>query len=141
MEKRNKVIYWIATGLFSALMIFSPVMYVIQNEMTREMFTSLGYPTYIIYPLAIAKLLGITAILTKKSTVLKEWAYAGFFFELLLASMAHFSVGDGGFVAPLVAIALLLTSRLYDPKVFGSQSSEARGFEHKPASSFAGEVG
>ena len=118
-EKRDKTIYWIATGLLSALMTMNVVVYFVMNEMVSETFVSLGFPSYIVYPLAVAKLLGITAILTKKSKLLKEWAYAGFFFNFVLASSAHLMAGDGEFVPALVAMALLLVSRIYDSKVFG----------------------
>ena len=74
METRNKVIYWIATGLLSAFMLMNALMYVFQNQMVSDMFISLGYPTYIIYLLAVAKVLGIAAILTRRSMLLKEWA-------------------------------------------------------------------
>lgn len=119
MEKRNKIIYWVSTGLLSAMMGMGAIMYFLQNEMVCEMFVSLGYPAHLVYPLAIAKLLGIVAILTKKSHTLKEWAYAGFFFDLVLATMAHLQAGDGGFVSPLVALAILMISLFYDRKVFG----------------------
>lgn len=75
--KTNKVIYWISTGLLSLLMLMSGGMYIFNNEMAREAITNLGYPAYVIYPLAIAKILGVVAILTRKSKVLLEWAYAG----------------------------------------------------------------
>ena len=117
MEKRNKIIYWVATGLFAAFMLMNAVVYVVQNEMVSEMFTSLGYPDYIIYPLAFVKVLGIIAIVTRRSALLKEWAYAGFFFDFVLAAMGHLYVGDGGFVAPLVAIVILLVSRYYEGKI------------------------
>ena len=120
MERRNKIIYWIATGLLSAMMLMNVVMYVVQNEMVTDMFDSLGYPNFIVYPLAIAKLLGIIAILTKRSDLLKEWAYAGFFFVFALAASGHLYVQDGGFVAPLVAAVLLLVSRIFEPRVFGT---------------------
>ena len=120
MEKRNKIIYWVVTVLFAAFMLMNAVVYVVQNEMVSEMFTSLGYPAFVIYPLALAKVLGIIAIVTRRSAVLKEWAYAGFFFDFVLAAMGHLYAGDGGFVAPLIAIVLLLVSRFYDSKVFGS---------------------
>ncbi len=117
--KRDKTIYWIVTGLFAAFMIMNVVVYLLMNEMVSDMFASLGYPTYIVYPLAVAKLLGIVAILTKQSELLKEWAYAGFFFDFVLAFAAHFMVGDGGVFGPLAAMVLLLVSRIYDWKVFG----------------------
>ena len=64
-------------------------MYIFNYEMVETMFTSFGYPTYIIYPLAGAKLLGLFAIWNPKFNVLKEWAYAGFFFDAVLASGSH----------------------------------------------------
>lgn len=119
VEKRDKAIYWIAIGLLSALMIMNAVMYVMANDMVSETFVRLGYPAFIIYPLALAKILGIVAILTRKSKLLKEWAYAGFFFDFVLASSAHMVAGDGEFAPALVAIILVLVARMYDQKVFG----------------------
>jgi hypothetical protein len=116
--KGNKVIYWGATGLLSAMMLMAAGMYFFNHEMVAELFASLGYPTYIIYPLAVAKILGITAILTKKCKTLKEWAYAGFFYDLVLALSAHLMVGDGEFAGALVALVLLMVSYHYDKKVF-----------------------
>lgn len=78
--------------------------------MVRETFTSLGFPTYIIYPLAIAKILGLIAIWTGRSRTLKEWAYAGFFFDFVLAASAHLQIADGDHMAALIAIVLLLVS-------------------------------
>jgi len=118
MEKWNKIIYWLSTGLLSLMMLMSASMYVIQYEMVSETFVRLGYPVFIIYPLAIAKVLGILAILSRKSKFLKEWAYAGFFFDFTLASSAHLYVGDGEFVPALVAILLLIVSYQFDKKVF-----------------------
>lgn len=110
MEKRNKIIYLIATVLLSANMLLSAGMYVFKNEMVVEMFTALSYPPYIIYPLAIAKILGLIAIWSNKSRMLKEWAYAGFVFELLLAVSAHINAGDGGSAGAVVALILVSVS-------------------------------
>ena len=87
--------------------------------MVGQTFARLGYPMYLVYPLAIAKALGIIAIISKKSAILKDWAYAGFFFDLVLAFFAHFMVGDGDFFPPVVGIVFLIVSRIYDHKVFG----------------------
>ncbi|MEM7180205.1 MAG: DoxX family protein [Spirochaetota bacterium] len=116
--KRDKIIYWVVTGVFCAMMLFAAIMYFAQNPMVREEFTKLGFPTYIIYPLAIAKILGVIAILSKKSKLLKEWAYAGFFYDFILASSAHWNANDGEFAPPLVIMCLLLISRFYETKVF-----------------------
>jgi hypothetical protein len=118
MEKRNKIIYWIATGLLSALMLMSASMYVFNYEMVSQTFVNLGFPVYIIYPLAAAKVLGLIAILSRKSNFLKEWAYAGFFFDFVLALSAHWVVNDGEFVPAFAAIVLLIVSYRYDKKAF-----------------------
>ena len=118
MEKRDRVIYWVVTGLLSLMMVLVAVTYFTQYEMVSETFTRLGFPNYLIYPLAIAKLLGIAAILTRKSECLKELAYAGFFFNFLLALSAHFNVGDGELAPSAIAILLLLSSRFFGKKVF-----------------------
>jgi hypothetical protein len=110
MEKRNRIIYLIATVLLSANMLLSAGMYVFKNEMVVGMFTALSYPPYIIYPLAIAKILGLIAIWSNKSRTLKEWAYAGFVFELLLAVSAHINAGDGGSAGAVVALILVSVS-------------------------------
>lgn len=116
--KTNKIIYWISTGLLSAMMIMSAFMYIFTNVEVSTVFVSLGFPTYIIYPLAILKLLGITAILSRKSFLLKEWAYAGFFFDFVLALSAHYIAADGEFIPAIAAIGFLLISYIYQRKVF-----------------------
>ena len=117
-NKKNKIMYWVSTGLLSALMIFSAVMYVFNHDMVGETFTRLGFPTYVIYPLAAAKILGLIAIWTRKSRLVAEWAYAGFFFNFLLAISSHVMANDGEFVPASVALVLLLLSYIYSKKVF-----------------------
>ena len=123
--KTNKIIYWVATGLLSAQMLFSATMYFFNHDYVKEAFTNFNYPTYIIYPMAILKILGIVAIITKKSTILKEWAYAGFFFEFVLAIAAHLNAGDGQQGGAIVALVLLATSYYFDKKVFGGLATLA----------------
>lgn len=117
--KANKIVFWIATGLLSLMMLMSAVyMYIINHEtIAVPNFESLGFPTWIIYPLAIAKILGVIAITTRKSNKLKEWAYAGFFFNFLLAAVAHIKVGDGEFAPALVALVLLIVSYIFGEKM------------------------
>lgn len=116
-QKRNRIIYYIAIGLLTALVLLSAGMYFFNHEMVAETFSKLGYPTYIIYPLAIAKILGLIAIWSKKSDTLKEWAYAGFFFDFVLALAAHLYIKDGEFGGALVAIILLLVSYVFEKKL------------------------
>jgi hypothetical protein len=108
--KKVKLIYWISTGLLSALAVMSAGMYIFNNAEISKLFEGLGYPIYIIYPLAIAKILGVIAIWASKNKSLKEWAYAGFFFDFLLAFSAHIMANDGEFAGALIAMVLLLTS-------------------------------
>lgn len=121
--RTNKTIYWISTGLLSLMMLMSVSMYFFNHAEVSETFTKLGYPTYIIYPLAIAKLLGLVAIWTNKIKALKDWAYAGFFFDFILAFGAHFMIKDGGHMPALVALVLLLVSYWYSKKLHGEYAS------------------
>ena len=117
LEKRNKIIYWSATTLLGLLMLMGVTMYFLTYDEVTEAFIRLGYPTYLIYPLAIVKVLGMTAIISNKSAILKEWAYAGFFFNLTLALTAHLNVGDGEFPGALLAMTLLSISYIFHRKL------------------------
>jgi len=92
---KMKIAYWIFTVMMCALFIFSAQMYLRNPEMIQGYFESKGFAPWIVIPLAIAKLLGVVAILTDKSSLLREWAYAGFFFDLVLATAAHHYAGHG----------------------------------------------
>ena len=115
--KRNKIIFYVATGLLTLLMLFSISMYVFNHEEMSGMFESFGYPTYIIYPYAAAKLLGLFAIWNPNFKVLKEWAYAGFFFAFILAFFAHFMIGDGEQMGAVMAMTLLTVSYYFSKKI------------------------
>ncbi len=77
--KTKTVIYWIATILLSIIFLYSAQMYIFNTEMIQGFFEQFNYPTYIVWPLAILKILGVIMILWRKSKWLTEWAYAGFF--------------------------------------------------------------
>lgn len=116
-DKTTRILYWLVTIPFVAMMLFAAFNYFFKHELIVDVFTRLGFPTYIIYPLAMAKLLGIIAILTNRSRTLKEWAYAGFFFNLLLALSAHLNAGDGQFAPALICLVLLTASYILDKKL------------------------
>lgn len=84
--KKTKLLYWIITGLFSAFMLFSAVPDILVMPEAVTFLAHLGYPKYIVPFLGVAKLLGIIAILIPGFPRLKEWAYAGLFFDLLGAT-------------------------------------------------------
>lgn len=102
--------YYASTFLLTIFMLFSAGMSIFNNAGVVEEFTQLGYPTYIIYPLAIAKILGLIAIWSNYSRTLKEWAYAGFLYDFTLALSAHINAGDGELAGPIIALALLAAS-------------------------------
>ncbi|WP_104733904.1 DoxX family protein [Hanstruepera ponticola] len=114
--KRNKIIFYISTGLLTALMLFSVSMYLFNHDEVANMFTNFGYPTYIIYPYAVAKLLGLFAIWNPNFKTIKEWAYAGFFFAFILAFFAHYMIEDGEQTGALVALILLVVSYVFNKK-------------------------
>ena len=118
--KTNKIIYWVSTGLLSAMLLMSAGMYVFNNEMIQEMFTAFGYPVYLIYPLAAAKFSAIIVLLTQKQSKIKEWAYSALFFEFILAFFAHFMIGDGEQMGAVMAMTLLVVSYIFGRKAFNN---------------------
>jgi len=115
--KRDKIIFYIATGLLSVLILFSVSMYFFKHEDIVGAFTSFGYPTYLIYPYAVLKLIGLFTLWSPNFTTIKEWAYAGFFFAFILAFFAHYMIGDGEQGGALVAFILLLISYIFNKKI------------------------
>lgn len=85
--------------------------------MIANEFTKLGFPLYIIYPLAIAKIIGIIALWVIKCSGMKQWAYAGFFFNFILALSAHINIKDEKYLPAIIALVLLLTSNWFDRKL------------------------
>lgn len=119
LAKRHQVIYWIATGFISFMFFAGAMMYFFNYTMAHQFFTNLGFPTWIIYPLGILKVLGVVAVLSKKSTLLKELAYAGFLYDAVLAVTAHLVVSDGQYLHGMAVIIATIISWIYDRKVFG----------------------
>jgi len=116
-NKKIKLIYWGATGLLTLIMLMSVGMYFAQHDTMVESFSKLRFPSYLIYPLAVAKILGIVAIWTNKSDTLREWAYAGFFYVSLFAMTAHVSANDGEFPPALISMILVLISNVSGKKM------------------------
>ena len=105
-----KAAYWLTTVGVCAIMTFSASMYIAKTETIRSAFESLGYPSYIVIPLAILKILGILMILWRGIPWLTEWAYAGFFFDAVLAFIAHIKAEDGAFLMALLATIFTVVS-------------------------------
>ena len=113
----HKITFYISTGLLTALMLFSASMYFFNTAVIEAEFIKLGFPIYIVYPLGIAKILGLIVIWFINNSSLKEWAYAGFFFNITLAFSAHFLINDGEHMGAVIALALLTTSYIFYKKI------------------------
>ena len=114
----KKVLYWAATGVMCLIFLYSAYNYFFNYEMITGFFQSLGFPIWLVYPLAILKVLGVVAVLSRKSPMLKEWAYAGFFFDAAMALTAHKLAEDGAGMFAIIALVATIVSRFMEPKVF-----------------------
>jgi len=103
-SKRNSIIFWISTGLFTAFMLMSTIPNILSTEEWLEIFRQLGYPAYMLPFLGVAKLLGLIAIVVPGFPRLKEWAYAGLFFDL--AGAVYSGLAVGGF-DPLMLVMII----------------------------------
>jgi hypothetical protein len=112
MTKRNKIIYWIATIWLALGMVSTGIVQLLKVEKEADMMTHLGYPVYLLTILGIWKLLGVVTVLMPKLPLLKEWAYAGFFFAMSGAVFSHLASGDGGkdFFGPTLLLVLTIVS-------------------------------
>ncbi|MGV3685944.1 MAG: DoxX family protein [Daejeonella sp.] len=105
-DRTGKIIYWIATVWLSLGMTSTGVVQLMKMKEEVTMMERLGYPVYLLTILGIWKLLGVITVLIPKFPIVKEWAYAGFFFTASGAVFSHLAVGDG--VAELFGPVLLL---------------------------------
>ena len=121
MKDKDLIIYRVVTVLFTLLMLGGVSQYIFAHEMVVGMFEQLKFPAYLIYPMATAKTLGVIAIWANKSKMLKEWAYAGFVFNLLLAISAHINMNDGQFMGATVGLILVIVSYIYNKKVYAER--------------------
>lgn len=94
MTKRNKIIYWISTVWLALGMVSTGIVQIIQMDEEVQKMNTLGYPAYFLIIIGIWKLLGVVAILVPRYPLVKEWAYAGFFFLMTGALFTHIAVGD-----------------------------------------------
>ena len=121
----------VTTGLFAVLIAISGVLYLVGPPPIVAAIRNLGYPDYVRPLLGIAKLLGAGALILPRSRTLREWAYAGFTFDLLAAIASHALSGEAAHAGPAVfALALLAASyslrRRSQPFSVGGMSSSTR---------------
>lgn len=116
-QKRNKIIYWIFTLWMALGMVSTAIVQLMKNKDELANFTNLGYPAYPMIILGIWKLLGVIAVLVPKRPLLKEWAYAGFFFVMSGALISHIIIGDtaGRTFPALLLLVLVIISWYFRP--------------------------
>ena len=107
MSKARKIAYWFFTLWLSLGMASTGIVQLIKPAEEVEKITHLGYPVYFLTILGIWKLLGVLAVLAPKMSLLKEWAYAGFFFTMSGAAISHIVLRDP--VTEILPSLLLLT--------------------------------
>ncbi len=116
-SKRNTIIYWIFTLWFSLGMLSAGIVQLLQTDVEVDMMTRLGYPAYFLTILGVWKILGVIALLIPGYPLLKEWAYAGFFFTLSGALFSHIASGDAvtDMIPAVLLIVLMLLSWYFRP--------------------------
>lgn len=110
--KTNKIIYWTSTGLMSAMMLMSGIMYFIAPEV-KEGMIHLGFPDFFRIELGTAKIIAaFLLILPMIPARIKEWAYAGLGIVFISAILAHINAGDSAdkLGGPIFACILLVAS-------------------------------
>ena len=109
MTKSKKISYWIATVWLSLGMLSTGIVQLIQMPAEVQKMAILGYPPYLLQLIGAWKILGVLTILWPKMPLLKEWAYAGFFFTMSGALVSHFAVNDPAIEYFGPSLLLLLT--------------------------------
>ncbi|HWV30266.1 MAG TPA: DoxX family protein [Dyadobacter sp.] len=117
MEKRNRIIYWIFTAWLALGMTSTGIVQLMKMKEEVDMFARLGYPEYLLTIIGVWKILGVIAVLIPKFPLLKEWAYAGFFFCMSGAIVSHIALGDpiGEVAPPLLLLVLTIISWYFRP--------------------------
>ncbi len=118
MSKKIIIIYWIATLWLALGMVSTGIVQIIKMEEEVLNFNKLGYPTYLMTIIGIAKILGVISILSPKFPILKEWAYAGFTFTMSGAIISHIVVQDEltSLFGPTLLLVLTFISMHFRPE-------------------------
>jgi hypothetical protein len=112
--KKTNIFYWVFTGLLAFLMLGSSIPDIISHPLAvKGMHEELGYPVYFIPFIGVAKFLGVVAILTPGFHRLKEWAYAGFAFDLIGATYSIFMIGKPDWIFNILPLVLLTASYVF----------------------------
>lgn len=117
MSKSKKIIYWIATIWLALGMTSTGIIQLLKPEGEVDFILKLGYPEYFLTILGLSKILGVIAILLPRFPLVKEWAYAGFFFTMLGALYSHIVMGSaaGEVFPPVLLLVLTVVSWYFRP--------------------------
>lgn len=115
--KAARIIYWIATVWLALGMTSTAIVQLLKMKEEVEMMNRLGYPLYFLTLLGVWKILGVVAVLAPRFPLLKEWAYAGFFFAMSGAIVSHIAVSDEAstFFGPTLLLVLTVVSWYFRP--------------------------
>ena len=117
MTKRNKIIYWIATGWLALGMSATGIVQLMKTKDEVNLMTQIGYPLYFLTIIGVWKILGVITVLIPKFPLLKEWAYAGFFFAMSGAIFSHIASGSAmkDLFGPSLLLVLTILSWYFRP--------------------------
>ncbi|MES2558278.1 MAG: DoxX family protein [Bacteroidota bacterium] len=117
MTKRNKIMYWVATLWLALGMTSTGIVQLLQVDEEVSRMERLGFPVYSLTILGVWKILGVIAVLVPRFPLIKEWAYAGFFFNMTGALFAHIAMGSGmnEIFPPILLLILTVTSWYFRP--------------------------
>lgn len=127
--KKTNILYWVFTGMFGGFMLFSAIPDALVVQDAVDFITQLGYPKYIIPFLGVAKILGVVALIIPGYPRIKEWAYAGLFFDL--AGACYSQVATEGLTLALLFWIFIFgfeaLSYIYYHKRLSGQSKNIQG--------------
>ena len=111
-ESTRTIAYWFTTLMGPASFVVGGTLFLSQGDQQVAVLAHLGYPAYLLYILGFWKWVGAVVTVVPGLPLLKEWAYAGFFFDLTGAAASHAFAGDGlgPIVQPLVFLVLVMAS-------------------------------
>jgi hypothetical protein len=117
MTKRTKIIYWIATLWLALGMTVTGTIQIMKTQDETELMNRIGYPIYFLTIIGVWKILGVITVLIPKFPLIKEWAYAGFFFAMSGAVFSHVASGSAAsdYFGPVLLIVLTVTSWYFRP--------------------------
>jgi hypothetical protein len=123
--KSKAIGYWVTTGVIALLIGSGGIMQVMRRPDAVAGIAQLGYPVYFIVLLGVWKVLGALAILAPRLPRLKEWAYAGIFFDLTGASISQAAHGSsaGNIIGPAIITLILIASWALRPESRRIQSA------------------